>query len=90
MGSRCGHVHFPAKSGPKNQLLKISISAWISHHRSIDNNLLSSHKKIQPSWPKMAGSINWPMINIFESIYINPGDPPQTIQYLRRRVNREV
>ena len=32
--------HYPAKSGPKNQIWKISIITWI------DNSLLSSHKNM--------------------------------------------
>ena len=44
MGARGGHAHFPAKSGQKKSKLKIIIITWISHHQSIDNSVLSSHK----------------------------------------------
>ena len=37
---------------PKNQKWKISIITWVSHHQSINNSLLSSHKHFQPSRPK--------------------------------------
>ena len=37
---------------PKNQNWKISIVSWFSHHQSIDNSLLSSHKIFQPNRPK--------------------------------------
>ena len=48
-GTRGGHGHFPAKGGQKR---KLSITTWISHHQSIENSFLSSHKNIQLNWPK--------------------------------------
>ena len=39
---------FPPKSG----IILKSIKIMISHHSSIDNSLLSYHKKCQPVWPK--------------------------------------
>ena len=41
---------FPPKAAQKNQKSKIGIITWISHHQSIDNGLLGSHKKFQPDW----------------------------------------
>ena len=51
-GAHGDQPHFPAKSGPENQKWKIRIITRISHHQSINNSPLSSHKNFQPNWPK--------------------------------------
>ena len=57
-GSGC-HTHFPAKKGPKNRNRKLSDITLISYQQSIDNNFLSSHKKVRLSYGQKTYAHIW-------------------------------
>ena len=48
-----GHTHLPAISDPKNQNGDKSVILLISHHQSIERSLLSFHKNVSTTDPKM-------------------------------------
>ena len=56
---------FRPPGGPKNQKWQIRLKTMISHNQSIDNGLLSSHKKFQPNWSKN----DWVMTKIRMPLY---------------------
>ena len=56
---------FRPPGGPKNQKWQIRLKTMISHNQSIDNGLLSSHKKFQPNWSKN----DWVMTKIGMPVY---------------------